>query len=771
MDATQTNADAAVVASAAAEAAASGSARAASDAASSGGKGTAGRTGSATLRAPRRHSEQLGGGKAASLGGARPKTELAVLTRGSTLQFLDASLGNVTKVLSPSPCEAKAANAIATSSSPRVGAAGNALSMSEITAMLVVRKQNKLVTGWANGAVEVHNLSTGVRAHSLGGRTDVEGPVTCFAFVPSMAEATSNRMRRRRSTMRPGASFMQAARDKAREMATLNTKGTGARRQVRADEKAAASGRGAAAKIAGALAPASGGGATGRSKGAAAPWAAFLMARRWRKAHNDPHVVCGYGTGQFVIVPVLTKKNSERPRRVQAHAQAIIGLWYIRERKLVASVGMEGAIKLWDMGDLTLRASFATAPSHATITAVSLRGAFEAVCGLDDGTIEVWSLVGRPELLDRTTAAADPGSDILSRGTTPHAGGVDPEAVLREHTQHVTALAMADNERFFASSSLDCSVILWHTASRTALHTFSFREPVANMCALSSDFDLLVCIGTSLCSVDTQAHQVAPGTEADDEFGAAAAVPVAATAGAGAGGRIGRGDGDATAGEERHIASAEPLPVAGGPLAGGAVSSSAGESGAASDVQLLLPARPTSAATYADPVYVQSAQSCAPFERSPRPAVGTRRHAIRFMAAHADHSKPKDCSRRHSFVRKDPVLDSLPHSVLAYRAAAEASGVDADQALADANIDMDNADMSLARLRATHGLDSDMAKLAHKESELSHLNKALIIPQGAMAYMAQIGSPSARLTSKRALCRHTTAPMPPPPSRPAPMRQ
>ena len=702
--------------------------------------------------------------------------ELAVLARGAILHFLDAELGMVNKVLTPSPfdkcagvphnanpaaaarAEAQAALAATLSPDkpasgirqsapapkalpPQLGAskvsrhAAGMLSLADMTAMLIVEGQNKLLTGWSTGAVEVYNVSTGVRVYSLSGRIDEEVGVTCFAFLPSLAAATSGRLRRRRSTVTSTSNYFANAREAAARMAGLT------RNKTTPPAPTATGGGG-------------GGGGTGNDSegtsqgggggGSAAPWAAYLMAKRWRKAHNDPHVVVGYSSGQFIVVPVTRKDGAQR-NKVQAHSAAILALYYVKERQAIVSVGAEGAIKLWDVADLSLRAAYKIAPSHARLTVVALHGAHEAICGFEDGSIEVWSLASRPaaKLPQVASAVSEGGVKASSGGAralrSPWEGGVLPEKTLKEHTQEITALAVGASEEFFASASMDCTVMLWATCNRALLKTFNFREPVAKMCALNADFDLLVVIGQALVQINTAQYKRRAEDAGADAEDAGADAPAATNA-------------TASAAAER-----KPLPVSSPRLLRGA----GGGPASGADNDLLLPPAPGLTARAGHGLWSRAARAAT--RAFHRPVIGTRKQTIRFMEAHTDRSKGVINNRRYSFIDRDAVLDNLPASVLALRASKKAlAEVDAkvdkageageageqtvaapDRTAAD-ELDMEKLDVDLKRLREMHGLDADRVaatRLCYAESQLGHLNKALVIPAQAMSYTTKLTSP------------------------------
>jgi WD40 repeat protein len=121
----------------------------------------------------------------------------------------------------------------------------------------------------------------------------------------------------------------------------------------------------------------------------------------------------------------------EPAHRRRAHTSRVTGVAFSSKDDLLATAGMDGALRLWNAQTFEQVAALHGHTSGIRCLAISPDGR-RLASGGNDATIRIWDVVSRRELF-----------------------------VLRGHTNVVYSVAFSRDGRYIASGSLDCTVKIW----------------------------------------------------------------------------------------------------------------------------------------------------------------------------------------------------------------------------------------------------------------------------------------------------------------------
>jgi WD40 repeat protein/tRNA A-37 threonylcarbamoyl transferase component Bud32 len=180
------------------------------------------------------------------------------------------------------------------------------------------------------------------------------------------------------------------------------------------------------------------------------------------------------GTTQLWPVDMLRRVKAEplpklQPvelKRLAGHDEYVMDVAFARDDRILASVGANRAIRLWDPATGERRDVPELHGDHVRAIAFTPNDATRFVTASNDGSLRIWD----------TETLADLG-------------------VLEGHSDHVSAVvALADGNRVISASD-DKSLRLWDLASKKPLFRADFHVGVVSCLALSPDGKLLASGG------------------------------------------------------------------------------------------------------------------------------------------------------------------------------------------------------------------------------------------------------------------------------------
>jgi WD40 repeat protein/serine/threonine protein kinase len=202
-------------------------------------------------------------------------------------------------------------------------------------------------------------------------------------------------------------------------------------------------------------------------------------------------------------VKVLDLKTGRETRSLEGHAEAVHGLAFGADGKLLATAGKDGTVKVWDGETGTLVRSISAHAGAAWAVSFRPDGKVLASAG-EDKTVRLWnletgeearSLAGHEEAV--VAVAFSPGGALIASGGADRAvklWGAESGTVrhtLEGHEAYVWSVAFRPDGRMLATASGDKTVKLWDPESGALTRTLSGHGDFVRQVAFSPDGRLL----------------------------------------------------------------------------------------------------------------------------------------------------------------------------------------------------------------------------------------------------------------------------------------
>ena len=239
---------------------------------------------------------------------------------------------------------------------------------------------------------------------------------------------------------------------------------------------------------------------------------------KFRKGAQKQIIILGTAKGSIIVHQRSGSEtgSTSKPDIHRAHTKRVQFLRFVTSgRQFLVSAGMEGVIKIWHIHDKGVQSRIATLTaqpqalqkthltlvtslkslSSAALTCFTLSSAkqtrrdpVEVAAGLEDGNIEFWRLH-----LSRLGGRKEVMTGMLSS---------DPVISHDIHKRSVTSICTGINPFVYASSSEDFTVIIWKILDGKELQLLAeipFRMAPIKISFVNSRHDMLVAFDKHLC--------------------------------------------------------------------------------------------------------------------------------------------------------------------------------------------------------------------------------------------------------------------------------
>jgi serine/threonine protein kinase/WD40 repeat protein len=174
---------------------------------------------------------------------------------------------------------------------------------------------------------------------------------------------------------------------------------------------------------------------------------------------------------------------TQRLRVMRGHAEQALSVAFSRDGTLLASSGIDGEVRIWDVATAQAKAVLGKHRGAAVGLAFGRDGML-ASAGKTDGEVRVWDVSSGKPIRTFVAGEGALGTSFSPDGTILAAANRDKTArlfdvasgrelmVLRGHEQAVDAVAFSPSGELVATGSSDRTVRLWRAASGTLEKTF-----------------------------------------------------------------------------------------------------------------------------------------------------------------------------------------------------------------------------------------------------------------------------------------------------------
>ena len=218
----------------------------------------------------------------------------------------------------------------------------------------------------------------------------------------------------------------------------------------------------------------------------------------------------GIATSRDASVRVWDPASGE-VRRLDGHTQSVSRIAWSPRGDLLASVGWDGRVKLWDPAATNALATLSTGDGRGVLMGVAFSpdGRRLVVAGTEyqtmSGRLEVFDVASRRrlhELVGHATGIggvsfAPNGRLIASAGDTFKVWAAEPPPTylsLEGHDQTVWTVAFSTDGNYVATGGLDQTVKLWNATNGELVKTIAVNFPAVSL-AFSPEGNQLVTVG------------------------------------------------------------------------------------------------------------------------------------------------------------------------------------------------------------------------------------------------------------------------------------